>query len=64
VRRGGRIHGQTHAVEIHDGHPTRVATRKGHTITAAATVVATNTPINDRVAIHTSKLPIGLLLSA
>jgi glycine/D-amino acid oxidase-like deaminating enzyme/nitrite reductase/ring-hydroxylating ferredoxin subunit len=55
VRRGGRIYGETHAIEIHDGHPTRVSTRQGHTITATATVVATNTPVNDRVAIHTKQ---------
>jgi len=55
VRRGGRIHGETHAAEIHDGHPARVVTRDGHTITASAVVVATNTPINDRVAIHTKQ---------
>jgi glycine/D-amino acid oxidase-like deaminating enzyme/nitrite reductase/ring-hydroxylating ferredoxin subunit len=55
ARRGGRICGHTHAVEISDGSPTRVTTRGGHTITAAATVVATNTPINDRVVIHTKQ---------
>ena len=55
VRRGGRTHGETHAAEIHDGHPARVVTRDGHTITASAVVVATNTPINDRVAIHTKQ---------
>jgi glycine/D-amino acid oxidase-like deaminating enzyme/nitrite reductase/ring-hydroxylating ferredoxin subunit len=54
-RRGGRICGQTHAVEVHDGRPTRVLTHEGHTIFAGATVVATNTPINDRVAIHTKQ---------
>jgi Rieske Fe-S protein len=40
---------------VHDGHPTRVLTHEGHTIIAGATVVATNTPINDRVAIHTKQ---------
>jgi glycine/D-amino acid oxidase-like deaminating enzyme/nitrite reductase/ring-hydroxylating ferredoxin subunit len=54
-RRGGRIHSHTHAVEIHDGEPTRVVTDRGHTIRAAATVVATNTPVNDRLVIHTKQ---------
>lgn len=56
-RHGGRLCGQTHAVEVHDGHPTRVLTHQGHTIMAGATVVATNTPINDRVVIHTKQAP-------
>ena len=54
-RRGGRIHGRTHAVQVHDGHRTRVLTDRGHTITAAAAVIATNTPINDRLVIHTKQ---------
>ncbi|HYE70151.1 MAG TPA: FAD-dependent oxidoreductase, partial [Aquabacterium sp.] len=54
-RRGGRVCGQTHAVGVHDGHPTRVTTDRGHTVTARAAVVATNTPINDRVVIHTKQ---------
>lgn len=55
--RGGRIHGGTHVVEISDGHPTRVRTQAGLTISAASTVVATNTPINDRFVIHTKQAP-------
>lgn len=57
VRHGGRVATRTHAVEVHDGQPTRVVTNAGHTITAAATVVATNTPINDRLVIHTKQAP-------
>ena len=56
-RRGGRVHGATRAVEIHDGQTTRVVTDRGHTIVANATVVATNTPVNDRVAMHTKQAP-------
>jgi glycine/D-amino acid oxidase-like deaminating enzyme/nitrite reductase/ring-hydroxylating ferredoxin subunit len=57
VVHGGRIHGRTHAVDIEDGHPTRVTTEGGHTIEAGSTVVATNTPINDRFVIHTKQAP-------
>jgi glycine/D-amino acid oxidase-like deaminating enzyme/nitrite reductase/ring-hydroxylating ferredoxin subunit len=55
--RGGRIHSGTHILEIHDGHPTRVKSEKGHTISAASTVVATNTPVNNRFVIHTKQAP-------
>lgn len=54
---GGRIHGATHVVDIQDGHPTRVSTDSGYTISAAATVVATNTPVNNRFVIHTKQAP-------
>jgi glycine/D-amino acid oxidase-like deaminating enzyme/nitrite reductase/ring-hydroxylating ferredoxin subunit len=53
--RGGRIHGATHVIDIHDGHPTRVKTERGQTISAASTVVATNTPVNNRFVIHTKQ---------
>jgi glycine/D-amino acid oxidase-like deaminating enzyme/nitrite reductase/ring-hydroxylating ferredoxin subunit len=53
-RRGGRIYNQTHAVEFHGGEPARVHTDRG-IITAGAIVVATNTPVNDRVTIHTKQ---------
>lgn len=57
VRRGGRIYGGTHVDDVADGSPTRVTTRDGYTVTAAATVVATNTPINNRFIIHTKQAP-------
>jgi glycine/D-amino acid oxidase-like deaminating enzyme/nitrite reductase/ring-hydroxylating ferredoxin subunit len=56
-RKGGRIFTRTHVVKIESGHPARVKTRGGFTISANAVVVATNTPINDRVAIHTKQAP-------
>jgi glycine/D-amino acid oxidase-like deaminating enzyme/nitrite reductase/ring-hydroxylating ferredoxin subunit len=56
-RDGGRIYTGTHAVEVEGGSPTRVTVREGHTVTADAVVVATNTPFNDRVAIHTKQAP-------
>ena len=55
VRDGGRIYGDTRAVEMTGGIPARVRTASGHTITAGAVVVATNTPVNDVVTIHTKQ---------
>jgi len=42
---------------IDGGSPARVKTRAGPVVTADAVVVATNTPINDLVAIHTKQAP-------
>jgi glycine/D-amino acid oxidase-like deaminating enzyme/nitrite reductase/ring-hydroxylating ferredoxin subunit len=56
-RNGGQIFGNTHAVSVHGGSPGRVETERGPIITADAIVVATNTPVNDRVAIHTKQAP-------
>ena len=56
-RRGGRLHTRTHAAEIEGGEGARVTTADGHTVRARAVVVATNTPVNDRVAIHTKQAP-------
>ena len=52
---GGKIYGSTHASEIVGGEDAHVKTAKGHTVTAKAIVVATNTPVNDRFAIHTKQ---------
>src|SRR3712207_5429372 len=56
-RRGGRLHTHTHAAEIVGGTGAHVTTADGHTVRAGAVVVATNTPVNDRVAIHTKQAP-------
>src|SRR5262249_21333033 len=53
--RGGRVHGMTHASAIERGTPARVATAGGPTVTADAIVVATNTPVHLRFAIHTKQ---------
>ncbi len=53
--RNGQIFSGTHANSFEDGSPARVGTRSGHTVTAQAIVVATNTPVNDRVTIHTKQ---------
>ena len=56
-RDGGRIFTGTHADEIEGGSEARVTTASGYTVTADAVVVATNTPVNDRIAIHTKQAP-------
>ena len=55
VRDGGRIYTQTHAAKIEGGEPARIETREGAVVTADAVVVATNTPVNDWLAIHTKQ---------
>jgi glycine/D-amino acid oxidase-like deaminating enzyme/nitrite reductase/ring-hydroxylating ferredoxin subunit len=54
-RKGGFIFNGTHAAEFKDGSPATVKTGKGRTVSAGAIVVATNTPVNDRVTIHTKQ---------
>jgi glycine/D-amino acid oxidase-like deaminating enzyme/nitrite reductase/ring-hydroxylating ferredoxin subunit len=53
-RRGGRIYNQTQAVEFQGGESARVVTDRG-TVKTGAIVVATNTPVNDLVTIHTKQ---------
>jgi glycine/D-amino acid oxidase-like deaminating enzyme/nitrite reductase/ring-hydroxylating ferredoxin subunit len=52
--RGGRIFTKTHASEINGGATATIKTSKG-IVTAKAVVVATNTPVNDIVTIHTKQ---------
>ncbi len=54
---GGRLFGNTHAEECTDGPLVRVKTSQGPVVTARSLIVATNTPVNDRVAIHTKQAP-------
>jgi glycine/D-amino acid oxidase-like deaminating enzyme/nitrite reductase/ring-hydroxylating ferredoxin subunit len=56
-RRGGVIHTSTRASKIEGGSQARVETEGGPVVTAGAVVVATNTPINDLVSIHTKQAP-------
>jgi glycine/D-amino acid oxidase-like deaminating enzyme/nitrite reductase/ring-hydroxylating ferredoxin subunit len=51
-RRGGQLFTGTHAADIWGGNPARVGTSGGPTVTAGAVVVATNSPVNDRLVIH------------
>jgi len=52
---GGRIFTGAHVTGFHDGDTTYVETESGLRVSAAAIVVATNTPVNDRVTIHTKQ---------
>lgn len=56
-RDGGEIYTGTHADEIEGGDEARVTTTSGYTITCDAIVVATNSPVNDRMVIHTKQAP-------
>lgn len=56
-QKGGRIYTQTHATEIEGGKQARIDTSSGGVVTAGAVVVATNTPVNDLIAIHTKQSP-------
>ena len=51
---GGEICTGTHVTAIEDGIPARVLA-EGGTVRATAVVVATNSPVNDRFAIHTKQ---------
>lgn len=54
-RDGGRIFTGTHADTIEGGANARVETHSGFAVTADAIVIATNTPVNDIVTIHTKQ---------
>ena len=54
---GGQIFTGTRVVAVEDGDQVKVKTSDGHSITARAAVVATNCPINDRLAIHSKQAP-------
>lgn len=55
VRDGGRIYTDTHVNHIEGGESAHVTTQDGFTVRCEAVVVATNTPVNDLVAIHTKQ---------
>jgi glycine/D-amino acid oxidase-like deaminating enzyme/nitrite reductase/ring-hydroxylating ferredoxin subunit len=57
MRDGGRIFGRTHATKIEGGDDAQIATSHGPVVRCEVVVVATNTPVNDRVAIHTKQAP-------
>ncbi|HEX8832715.1 MAG TPA: FAD-dependent oxidoreductase, partial [Abditibacteriaceae bacterium] len=56
-RNGGRIFTGTRVSKIENGAPAFIETSDGHRVEATAVVVATNTPINDLVKIHTKQHP-------
>ncbi len=56
-RDGGRIYSGTRATIVEDGMPAKVITASGHTILADDVVVATHSPINDWMVMHTKQAP-------
>ncbi len=57
LRRGGRVFAQTHVQKIESRNPTAVRTENGPSVVADSVVVATNTPFNDFVTMHTKQAP-------
>ncbi len=57
VRLGGRLHGSTRVHDILEGRNAIVRTETNLRVAGKSVVVATNTPINDRFAIHTKQHP-------
>jgi glycine/D-amino acid oxidase-like deaminating enzyme/nitrite reductase/ring-hydroxylating ferredoxin subunit len=55
TRLGGVIHSGVHAETFESGPPARVTTGNGRTLTAESLVVCTNTPVNDRLVIHSKQ---------
>jgi glycine/D-amino acid oxidase-like deaminating enzyme/nitrite reductase/ring-hydroxylating ferredoxin subunit len=55
-KQGGRIYGNSHVDAVEGGDPAKVTVGE-FTVTAKAVVVATNSPINDLIAIHTKQAP-------
>ena len=57
TRSGGLIFTDTHATHLSGGLRARVYTAGQHQVSCSAAVVATNTPVNDRIAIHARQRP-------
>jgi nitrite reductase/ring-hydroxylating ferredoxin subunit len=57
VERRGEIHCGTHVQSVQGGDDAKVETSDGKRVSAKDIVVATNTPINDMLAIHTKQAP-------
>jgi glycine/D-amino acid oxidase-like deaminating enzyme/nitrite reductase/ring-hydroxylating ferredoxin subunit len=55
TRLGGAIHTGVHGETFESGPPARVITSQGPTLTAESLVVCTNTPVNDRLVIHSKQ---------
>lgn len=56
--RGGRIFSETaYAGHVVSGDRIAVRTTQGHSINAAHVIFATNSPVNDRVTLHTKEVP-------
>ena len=57
TQQGGRIFTHSHATDVSGGEAASVRTTEGFTVQAQAVVVATNSPFNDRVVLHTKQAP-------
>jgi glycine/D-amino acid oxidase-like deaminating enzyme/nitrite reductase/ring-hydroxylating ferredoxin subunit len=57
VQRGGLVYAPVRVDAIEKGGPLRVHTTRGPVIEASSVVVATNTPVNDVVTMHTKQAP-------
>ena len=55
-KRGGKLHSGTHAAKITGGSTTRIETARGVIVSADSVVIATNTPVNDLVVMHTKQM--------
>jgi glycine/D-amino acid oxidase-like deaminating enzyme/nitrite reductase/ring-hydroxylating ferredoxin subunit len=56
VSRGGEIYTNSHVTEVHGGDNAFVKLQNEKTVKCNSVVVATNSPINDLVAIHTKQM--------
>jgi glycine/D-amino acid oxidase-like deaminating enzyme/nitrite reductase/ring-hydroxylating ferredoxin subunit len=54
-RQGGRLFTHSPVKDFEGGSQARAVTHDGRTVRAGALVVATNTPVNDRVTLHTKQ---------
>ena len=57
IQGGVQIFAHTPVERVEDSQPVRVITKAGHTVECAAAVIATNSPINNVVAIHSKQAP-------
>ncbi len=55
IARGGRIFRDARVTEVKDGMPVEVLTESGLKVHASAAIVATHTPVNDMVTMHTKQ---------
>ncbi|WP_299757277.1 FAD-dependent oxidoreductase [uncultured Pontibacter sp.] len=57
IDKGGRIYTGSHVKEFRSGAVATAVTAEGYAVAANHLVVATNTPVNDRVTMHTKQAP-------
>jgi nitrite reductase/ring-hydroxylating ferredoxin subunit len=56
-RNGGAVHETTTVARIESGEPARIVTEHGPAVTARFAMIATNSPINDLLSMHTKQAP-------